>query len=184
MVTRSKIKTMIYQNLVQDSDLQVYLGANYLEKIAESGQEIQSNNIKYPAIRYRIVSDIPALLCRDCQDRRHLIFDIMFETRMESKYQSDDLIDLVRDIFTNQNKKRISDLTVTPAYNSDVGILNKTKNQPELYATDCKEIGMNQIGSSDEPTEGAGIKGDMLNGRLQHTMIRFECYVLDNSVYA
>lgn len=182
MVTRAKLKTMIRYNLIQDTTLQSFLGTNYSKHILDAGQEIPSKEILYPAIRYKVVSDSPALLCRDCADRRDVIFDILIDTRKESKIQSDDLIDIIRNIMLNCDS--IAEVTRLTSYQTDAGILTKTNNEPVLSATPCLEIGINQVGSLDENSNSSGdIAFDKLNGRVQHTMIRFTCFVMDQAVY-
>ena len=103
MISRNKIKTLLYQRLYQNVQLQDWYSSHYSAGslqpyIFEAGQRIPSEEIPFPAIRYKLLPPLwPVSSCENCTE--DIYFDIYIESRKENTNESDELMDIIRDIF-------------------------------------------------------------------------------------
>jgi hypothetical protein len=150
-ITR-KLKTALYQKLILDTELINYYtsevedySGNIDDYIAESGLELQPRDIKYPAVRFKILDNLPTEPCRNCDDKRKILFDIYFESRQMNSDEIDDLMDITRDIYTEDCGRALGLFTETSTYALIAG------SGEELDVWDIEEIAYNKYKAVDEP---------------------------------
>lgn len=173
---RYKIKSLVFQYLVQNTDLISWFTTNYpsesiVDHLAEHGQRLSIEETLFPTIRYRLVSDLPLDNCDDCGGKVEVLFDIYIESRKDDTTESDELIDLIRSILSIDCQTGIGTFSESTAYSDAVGLNN------EVQVWDCKEINNDQVlpeGGNETMTGSMRVTNIETLGRSIFSALRYQ----------
>lgn len=176
-LTRYNIKALLFQAIVQDTAFVAWVvdyhsSLTTTQLVAELGSNVPSTQVKYPAIRYKIVSDLPE--STDREGMRTVIFDIYMENRDENSDQADDLMGIVRDIFVANKGRALGVFSESSAYATAIGDSDK-----QVRVWDVREVANEQIKSSEERGRNSRDLRLETKGEIYFSMIRFTSTMAD-----
>jgi hypothetical protein len=174
-------KIVIYQRLLQSIDLLNWYTSRYSASslqpyIYESSQSLPSKDIKYPSIRYKLLPPMhPIASCDLCTEE--MIFDIYIESRKENTNESDELIDIVRNLFFENCGRGTGIFTET---NEQYILL--TGGQRQVHTWDAEVIFQDQFGG--DPNEGrinaSGLANIHTDGQYFFNVLRFKIAIAED----
>ena len=172
-LSSQKVKTAIYQKIIQDAQLQEWFLENYNSidvdiYVWESGSELLPAEIKFPAIRYKLTGNRPYSRgeCNNCGWRRLIDFDIYVESVDSNTRESDELIDIVKDIFLEDCGRGLGSFTGTAGY---IGVAGSGFG---IETWDIEEVTSGQFRAQEEPFDFTGQK-PVRNGKSIFSYVRF-----------
>jgi len=179
MVKRSTIKILIYQALVLDTDLSAFytnLELDITNSIFESGMNIASTDIQYPAIRFKIINEKPLDRGSSHKSKTTVTFDIYFESRKETTDESDELIRLVRAIFDESFGRALGILSEQDTYKTIVDPDDEEEVRVRVWNID--EIANDQFRSDTESKDSAILRQSP-GGEYVFSFLRYQMDIAD-----
>lgn len=176
---RERIKTMIYLSVINNAELATYLdeqfGTTVEEHFYEAGAELNSEEIIYPAIRYRLISDPDTdSECEDC-NTIPAIFEMYVEAREQLTQHSDNIIDILRSHFKAGGGRALGLFTESSTFQNaliDSGVESGDAFVLSTWA--CDVLNATQLTTPDASLED--VKVTQLSGKDRMTLniIRFQ----------
>lgn len=162
MTFRDKYKTLIYQYALQNPELLAWFTENYpfatvTEHFSEFGLTDNASDIKYPAIRYKLVKDDP--IRRDkCDGLRFCTLHIYIESAQENTNEVDELIELFRNIYTEKEGRAIGIFSESTGYVNDFGA------ESSMKVNDSYEVTSDVVKNQAQSTSVSGVNNLQLSG--------------------
>lgn len=172
------LKAAIYQMIVQHPDFLAWAAAEYpalddpTKLVKEVGSNSPSKDTIMPAICYRVVYNDPEKQPR--RDIRLVTFDILAESNKNSTDELDELLDLMRDIFLDNDGRELGIFTEGSGYKDAVGA---TGEELSLMLWGVKEIARGEI--TPDPTFSTGSDQLLAMPNYHYGYVRMQMTVAD-----